>query len=76
VGIKSLNLSDVPMLFGKLLRGEHIEDPHVRYLEGEQFQMEFVSGDEDTKAVNIDGEKGPEYPLDIQVCKHRLQVLY
>ena len=76
VAIKSMNLLDVPWLFSKILRGEHFADEHIQYLTGENFEIEFLDGDEETEAINIDGESGPEYPLSIQVCKHQLEVLY
>jgi YegS/Rv2252/BmrU family lipid kinase len=76
VAIKSMNLVDVPWLFSKILRGEHYSDDHVQYMTGEKFEIDFLSGDAETEDVNVDGEKGPSYPLSIQVCKHQLEVIY
>ncbi|QRN85140.1 YegS/Rv2252/BmrU family lipid kinase [Clostridia bacterium] len=76
IAIKSLNLIDVPMLFSKILRGEHFNDNHVQYLKGENFEIDFLSGDKETEATSVDGEMGPDYPLSIQVCKHHLEVIF
>lgn len=76
VAIKSISLADVPLLFTKIMRGDHFDDRHVRYLSAERFHIDFLSGSEDTRRINIDGEEGPEYPLDIRVFKRSLEILY
>lgn len=76
VGIKSMGLVDLPRVFSRILMGEHIDDPHVRYIAGEHFHINFLSGDDETRSIGIDGEEGPSYPLQVDVLKHRLQVLY
>lgn len=76
VGIRSMALIDLPRVFSKILMGEHIDDPQVRYLTGEHFEITYLSGDEGTRLTGIDGEEGPAYPLTVDVLKNRLQILY
>ena len=76
VAIKSINLVDLPWLFSKILRGDHVPDEHVLYLTGEEFDIEFLEGDPETESLNIDGEMGPAYPLHVEVLKHQLEVIY
>jgi diacylglycerol kinase (ATP) len=70
VGIKSCNLLDLFNLFIKLIRYEHLESNHVIYLRGKEFLIDCS----DKIDTDIDGEKGPEFPLDIKVSNKKLKV--
>ncbi len=55
----------------KVLNGNHINDESVIYLQSDSFKIECENESCDT---DIDGEKGPSLPLDIQVMKNKLQI--
>lgn len=55
----------------KVLNGNHIKDENVLYLQDSKFTIECANGSSET---DIDGEKGPTLPLDIQVMKNKLKV--
>lgn len=76
VGIKMGPFAELPYVFSMILRGEHVHDRRFRYEQGRHFRIEYLSGDPRTEEVDVDGEPGPEYPLDIRVRPRNLEVLY
>lgn len=70
IAIKNTNITNILALFLKILRGEHIGDPNMYYFQTDKLK---ISCDEDCE-TDIDGERGPGFPLDIEVKKHFLKV--
>lgn len=71
--IKKVEIHEVPLLFLKVLQGEHLNDPRIDYFIGEDIEIkcknnafEFVT--------DIDGELGPQFPLMIQLQKQAIRV--
>lgn len=70
--IKAGMLKDMIALFIKMLRGEHLEDVSgLLYFKTESLEIEC----HDNIVTDIDGERGPEFPLKIQCEKGGLTVL-
>jgi len=68
--IKSCNIAEFGGLFIKLLRGEHIQDERIIC-----FQTDKLYINSNSKAeTDIDGEKGHEFPLSIEVFPKSLRV--
>lgn len=72
IGIKDVGLHEIPILFLKVLQGEHFDDSNVDYkkskhvfIECENMNKEFVT--------DIDGEKGPSFPLDVDVVEDKFK---
>lgn len=70
IAIKNTNITNILALFLKILRGEHIGDPNMYYFQTDKLKI-LCDGAGDT---DIDGERGPGFPLDIEVKKHFLKV--
>lgn len=70
VGIKACNLLELFNLFIKLLRYEHLENSNVIYLKGKEFHIECLEQIE----TDVDGERGPEFPLTIKISDKKLKV--
>lgn len=70
IAIKSANISNMLSVFLKIIRGEHIGDPNIYYFSSNKLTVE-CSQHYDT---DIDGEKGPSFPLNIEVMHKFLQV--
>lgn len=69
--IKAVMLKDLIALFIRILRGEHLESPNVIYFKTNKLRVEC---DEDI-VTDIDGERGPDFPLDIECIKGGIKVL-
>ncbi|QUI24764.1 YegS/Rv2252/BmrU family lipid kinase [Vallitalea pronyensis] len=75
VGIKACSLNEMAVLFGKILIGDHLHDRNVVYFQDDQIAIKCVEGIERFHELDIDGEKGPNYPLNIRVRKQALEVI-
>lgn len=60
----------IPLLI-KVFRGEHLDSENVIYFETEEL---FVECNEEI-VTDIDGEKGPDFPLNIKCIKGGLKIL-
>lgn len=67
---KALAVYELLPLFIKMLKGEHLDDPNVLYFKTDNL---LIESNEDI-AVDIDGEKGPGFPLTIQCIKDGLKI--
>jgi diacylglycerol kinase (ATP) len=64
------NLGQLFSVFLKLLKGEHINDPLVEYFQTEEIIINCpVNVDTD-----LDGEAGPNFPLEVRVLPRKLNV--
>ncbi len=69
VVIKNCKLVEKMSLFIKVLKGEHQDDNCVLYLQTSKLRVECS----DEVETDIDGEKGPSFPLDIE-CLNKVKV--
>ena len=60
------------ILFLKIFNGEFVKDSGVLYLKQKNFKIECL--DKQSHEITIDGEKGPNMPLDISVLPKRLSI--
>lgn len=68
---KAIPIYELIPLFIKVLRGEHLESENVMYFKTDNL---FIECDENI-VTDIDGEKGPEFPLEIKCIKGGLKFL-
>lgn len=67
------NLKELVPLMGKLLRGDHLEDPKgLLYFQTKEI---FIETTDELIVSDIDGERGPDFPLHIQCIPEGIQVL-
>lgn len=74
VGLKAMNVTQLPLIFSKILLGEHITDKRVIYFQTKALRIERLGDDIVNLATDVDGEKGPQYPLNISVMPDRLKI--
>ncbi|ATW26865.1 YegS/Rv2252/BmrU family lipid kinase [Candidatus Formimonas warabiya] len=75
VGLKAVNLTQLPIIFPKFILGEHIKDKRVIYFQTSNLSIERLEEDNSNPDTDVDGEKGPDYPLHISVLPRRLKVI-
>lgn len=68
---KAVAIIELIPLFIKLLKGEHLDSDKVVYFKTDKL---YVECDEDI-VTDIDGEKGPDFPLSIECVKGGIKVL-
>lgn len=70
--IKAVMIKDLIALFINMLKGEHLEDENsIMHFKTDKLEVECS----ENIVTDIDGEKGPDFPLQIQCIKHGLNVL-
>lgn len=68
---KAIPIVEFLPLFIKMLRGEHLDDQRVVYFKTNNLHIEC----QEDIVTDIDGEKGPDFPLDIKCIKSGLRVV-
>lgn len=74
VCIKNVNIFEMPALMFKVLQGEHLKDVNVDYLTGSHIKIECHNQEENHFVTDIDGEAGPDLPMDIKVLSKKIRV--
>jgi YegS/Rv2252/BmrU family lipid kinase len=74
VGIKARPFHELAVLFLKILKGEHLDDPNVLFLRKSEFKISCLETEKYFFESDVDGEKGPDLPLEIKVCHRKLEV--
>lgn len=69
--IKASNPVDMIGLFINMLKGDHLDNSSIMYFKTDELEIESY---EDI-TTDIDGEKGPDFPLKITCVKHGLKIL-
>jgi len=69
--IKAINPVDLFGLFINMLKGDHLNNSSIIYFKTDKLEIEC---NEDI-TTDIDGEKGPDFPLRITCIKHGLKIL-
>lgn len=75
VGIKACHVADIPTLFGKILLGDHLTDKNVLFFQSSKMSIECIEGVKGFEETDIDGERGPQFPLDIEVLHQELEII-
>lgn len=71
--IKAVHLKELMPLLAKILRGDHLEDPvGLLYFQTDELLLE--TRDQDLVS-DIDGERGPDFPLHIRCIKGGVRIL-
>ena len=74
LGVKACPLPQIAGLFVKMLQGKHLDDQNLVHFQNEEFQIEILDDKLDDYHSDIDGEKGPGFPLNIEVASEKLNV--
>jgi diacylglycerol kinase (ATP) len=72
IAIKKTDIIDLAAVFLKLISGQHIKDSNVIYFKTDNLKVETESPG---LIVDIDGEKGVEFPLEFSIIPGALEFL-
>ncbi|NLM44979.1 MAG: YegS/Rv2252/BmrU family lipid kinase [Clostridiales bacterium] len=70
IAIKAANITNIINLIIKALRGEHVEDSNIYHFQTDNLK---ISSDQVFES-DIDGERGPTFPLSIRVERRNIKV--
>ncbi|NLK50840.1 MAG: YegS/Rv2252/BmrU family lipid kinase [Syntrophomonadaceae bacterium] len=70
LAIKAAPIPRLPRLMYHFTRGQHLQDKQVFYCQGKQFRLEL----EPRLITDLDGEKGPDLPWNVQVHPKALKI--
>lgn len=69
--LKSCHIAEFIHVFLKFMMGEHMDDPRVEYVKTKELLIEST----ESIVTDIDGEKGPDFPLRVSCIKDGIEVL-
>jgi diacylglycerol kinase (ATP) len=69
IAIKSGNIVELFNLFIKMLKGEHLGSNNIIYMRGKEFTIEC----EQNVETDVDGEVGPEFPINVRISNKKLK---
>ena len=75
IGIKACQITDIMAIFAKFLLGDHLTDKNVVFFQSDHITIECVDGPKGYEETDMDGEKGPKYPLKIEVLNQQLPIV-
>ncbi|MCF8008977.1 MAG: YegS/Rv2252/BmrU family lipid kinase [Halanaerobiales bacterium] len=76
IGVKTNQLYRLPTLLLNLMNKEHFSNKNLLYIQDNKFEIKIKDGFKDNEYhSNIDGEKGPNFPLNIKLHHKALKII-
>ena len=74
LGVKACPLPQIAGLFVKMLQGKHLDDQNIVHFQDTEFEVEITDDKLNNYHSDLDGEKGPGFPLHVKVASEKLRV--
>lgn len=74
VAVKAKPVYELAVLFVKILRGEHIGDQNIIFFRDHKIKVECLSENRAFTQTDIDGEAGPDLPIEIEMIPKAIPV--
>jgi len=75
IAVKAIPVVELAVLFLKLLKGDFASDDRIIFLKEPYFRVENLSEDSQYKTTGLDGEKGPEMPVEVKNLPGKIKLL-
>ncbi|MCL2619182.1 MAG: lipid kinase, partial [Defluviitaleaceae bacterium] len=77
VGFRAFPIFELPALFLKVLAGDCLDDRRILFVRDSFFRVEYLSppGDKMMMITDIDGEPGPQFPIEVHNMARHLPIL-
>ena len=75
IAVESANIIKISSVIADLLQGKNIDNKNIVYIQDNYFKIEKIDVNKQTNHCDIDGEKGPEFPLEIQLLPKALKII-
>jgi len=74
IAVKSGNILKLSSAAADLFQGRDVNNENLIYLQDNYFKIEKTSQNDNIENCDVDGEKGPEFPLEIKLLPSALKV--
>lgn len=74
IAIKAKPLYGLPILFFKIMMGDHIDDDGVIYFKDQYIKIECLSKKQEFYEMDVDGEAGPTMPVEIHLIHNAIPI--
>jgi YegS/Rv2252/BmrU family lipid kinase len=74
IGIRECALSELSVIFAQILLGNYFNNKNILYFRSDRINIE-CAGTYCHNVTDVDGERGPNMPLDISMVKKGIQLL-
>ncbi|MCK8818052.1 YegS/Rv2252/BmrU family lipid kinase [Natroniella sulfidigena] len=75
IAVKARPLHEIALLFVKIIQGEHLADENIIYLQDDYFKISSLDRSCNSYFSDLDGEKGPQLPLEVTLHSQALKVV-
>ena len=75
IAIKAIPIVDLAVLFLKLLKGDFLEDNRIIFMKEPYYYIENLSSDKQYITTGVDGEKGPDMPIEVKNLHGKIKLL-
>ena len=73
--VKAGKVYEIFKLVSEFLQENHLDNENIIYKQSSSFYIEALDLNEEMNITNLDGERGPSYPLKIQVMPRALKMI-
>ncbi|MDR2650531.1 MAG: YegS/Rv2252/BmrU family lipid kinase [Clostridiales bacterium] len=75
IAVKAVPVMDLAVLFLKVIKGDFLEDNRVIVIKEPYFHIEYLSEDKQFLTTGVDGEKGPEMPVEVKNLHRKIKLI-
>ncbi|MDR1558351.1 MAG: YegS/Rv2252/BmrU family lipid kinase [Clostridiales bacterium] len=75
IAVKAIPVMDLAVLFLKLLKGDFLEDNRIIVMREPYFYIEYLSEDKQFLTTGVDGEKGPDMPVEVENLRRKIKLI-
>ena len=81
IAFKTVPIKDLAVVFYKVLRGNYLDDPNVIFFQDDYIKIEYTGTEKDhihpsLIEIGLDGERGPDMPIEIRNIPNTIDVYY
>ena len=75
VGIRTMPVNELAVVFREILQKTHLKNPHVLHIKSDYFRLSSKDMPDVFVESDVDGESGPQMPLEVRVIPKALCVV-
>ncbi|MDR2938814.1 MAG: YegS/Rv2252/BmrU family lipid kinase [Clostridiales bacterium] len=74
VGFRAMPISEIPVLFLRVVSGDYLNDPNIIYFKDNYIKIDTLSSNPEHFETDIDGESGPLMPVEIRNIQKAIEI--
>ncbi len=76
IAIKAKPMMEIAVLFFKILQRDYLSDSNIIYFQDNYIKVELLTPNEKMEQTDIDGEAGPDLPIEIENLRKKIRFFY